>query len=202
MSGRPYPARNRLGQDFYARPVHEVAPDLLGRILVHRAPEGLIALRLVEVEAYRGVGQDEASHAHRGRTPRNRQMFETPGRLYVYLSYGVHHLLNVVCEPAGHGAAVLLRGGEVLEGESILARRRGRSGVGIANGPGKLGQALAAGLDWDGRTLLSGALGLWPGSPPHEIGRSSRIGISRGTEAQLRFFDPASSCVSRSRPAL
>jgi len=202
VSARPYPARSRLSEDFYARPVQDVAPDLLGRILVHRAPDGLIALRLVEVEAYLGEGRDEASHAHRGRTPRNRQMFETPGRLYVYLSYGVHHLLNVVCEPAGDGAAVLLRGAEVLEGEAILASRRSQSGVGIANGPGKLGQALAADLAWDGRTLLSGDLGLWPGSPPHEIRRSSRIGISRGTEAQFRFFDPASSCVSRSRPAL
>jgi DNA-3-methyladenine glycosylase len=202
VSGRPYPARNRLGEDFYARPVQDVAPDLLGRILVHRVPEGLIALRLVEVEAYLGEGQDEASHAHRGPTPRNRQMFETPGRLYVYLSYGVHHLLNVVCEPAGRGAAVLLRGAEVLEGESILAGRRGQSGVGIANGPGKLGQALAADLAWDGRTLLRGGLGLWPGSPPAGIRTSSRIGISQGTAAQLRFFDPANPCVSRNRPDL
>ena len=202
MIGRPYPARSRLGEDFYARPVEVVAPDLVGRVLVHRACEGLIALRLVEVEAYLGEGLDEASHAHRGRTPRNRQMFETPGRLYVYLSYGVHHLLNVVCEPAGQGAAVLLRGAEVLDGVSILAGRRGLTGVGVANGPGKLGQALAADLGWDGRTLLSGELGLWPGSPPHEIRRSSRIGISRGTRARLRFFDPGSSCVSRSRPAL
>ena len=202
MIGRPYPARSRLGEDFYARPVEVVAPDLVGRVLVHRAPEGLIALRLVEVEAYLGEALDEASHAHRGLTPRNRQMFETPGRLYVYLSYGVHHLLNVVCEPAGQGAAVLLRGAEVLDGVSILAGRRGLTGVGVANGPGKLGQALAADLGWDGRTLLSGELGLWPGSPPHEIQRSSRIGISRGTQAQLRFFDPGSSCVSRSRPAL
>jgi DNA-3-methyladenine glycosylase len=202
VNGRPYPAESRLGEDFYARPVEVVAPDLLGAVLVQRTLEGVIALRLVEVEAYRGEGTDEASHAHRGITSRNRQMFATPGRLYVYLSYGVHYLINVVCEPAGQGAAVLLRGAEVLDGESILAARRGRSGIGIANGPGKLGQALAADLDWDGRTLLSGELGLWPGTPPHEIRRSSRIGISRGTEAQLRYFDPASSCVSRAGPAL
>jgi DNA-3-methyladenine glycosylase len=202
VSGQPYPARSRLGEDFYLRSAEVVAPDLLGRVLVHRSPEGLIALRLVEVEAYLGEGRDEASHAHRGPTPRNRQMFETPGRLYVYLSYGVHHCLNVVCEPAGRGAAVLLRGAEVLSGESILSGRRGQPGAGIANGPGKIGQALAADLSWDGRTLLRGDLGLWPGSPPPQIRRSSRIGISRGLEAQLRFLDPLSACVSRSRPAL
>jgi DNA-3-methyladenine glycosylase len=202
VSREPYPARSRLGEDFYLRPVETVARDLLGRILVHRGPEGRIALRLVEVEAYLGQGRDPASHAHRGPTPRNRQMFETPGRLYVYLSYGVHHCVNVVCEPAGQGAAVLLRGAEVLEGEAVLAARRGRSGTGIANGPGKLGQALAAGPGWDGRTLLRGELGLWPGSPPREIASSSRIGISRAKELRLRFFDPSSACVSRARPAL
>ena len=184
------------------RPVQSVAPELLGKILVHRDSGGLVAVRLVEVEAYRGEGEDEASHAHWGQTARNRQMFETPGRLYVYLSYGVHHLLNVVCEPAGRGAAVLLRAAEVLEGEDLLAARRGRTGIGIANGPGKLGQALAADLGWDGRTLLRGETGIWPGPAPPEIQSSPRIGISRATEAPLRFFDPASRCVSRARGAL
>ena len=202
MSRSPYPARSRLGESFYARPVEEVARDLLGCILVHRSADALVALRLVEVEAYRGEGLDPASHAHRGPTFRNRHMFETPGRLYVYLSYGVHHCLNVVCEPAGHGAAVLLRGAEVVEGEAVLAARRGRSGIGIANGPGKIGQALAAGPDWDGRTLLRGELGIWPGFPPSEIRSTSRVGISKGIEAQLRFFDASSPCVSRARPAL
>ena len=198
----PYPAGSRLGQDFYARPVETVARDLVGRVLVRRDPAGRVALRLVEVEAYLGEGQDPASHAHRGPTPRNRQMFETPGRLYEYLSDGVHHCLNVVCEPAGHGAAVLLRAAEVLEGEALLGTRRGQTGVGIANGPGKLGQALAADLRWDGRTLLRGELGLWPGSPPRKIASSPRIGISQAKELQLRFFDPASACLSRHRPAL
>ena len=202
MNGGRYPARTRLRQEFFADPVEIVAPGLLGKTLVHRDHQGLIALRLVEVEAYLGQGEDEASHAHRGRTPRNGNMFETPGRLYVYLSYGVHHCLNVVCEPAGRAAAVLLRGAEVLEGESLLARRRGQTGIGIANGPGKLGQALAADLSWDGRSLLRGETGFWPGPPPSEISRSPRIGISRGARARLRFFDADSPCVSPVRPAL
>jgi len=202
VSGGSYPARARLGEDFFARPVETVARELLGKTLVHRDPAGRIALRLVEVEAYLGEGEDAASHAHRGPTARNRHMFETPGRLYVYLSYGVHHLLNVVCEPAGRGAAVLLRGAEPLEGQAILSRRRGQAGTAIANGPGKLGQAIAAVLGWDGRTLLRGETGLWPGLAPRQIQSSPRIGIRRATEKRLRFFDPDSRCVSRARPAL
>ena len=197
-----FPAQARLRREFFAQPVEVVARELLGKTLVHRDHAGLIALRLVEVEAYLGEGEDEASHAHRGRTIRNGNMFETPGRLYVYLSYGMHHCLNVVCEPAGHAAAVLLRGAEVLEGVSILANRRRRTGTGIANGPGKLGQALAADLSWDGRSLLRGETGVWPGRPPPEIRRSPRIGIRRGTQARLRFFDADSPCVSPVRPAL
>lgn len=197
-----FPARARLGRNFFTRKPEVVAPELLGKHLVHDGPGGLIVLRLVEVEAYLGVGQDEASHAHRGRTPRNRNMFATPGRLYVYLSYGVHHCLNVVCDEDGRGAAVLLRAAEVVEGEALMARRRGRSGIEIANGPGKLGQALSADLSWDGRTLLRGPTGLWPGPSPRRIRRSSRVGIRRAVERQLRFFDADSRCVSRARPAL
>ena len=202
MSGGCYGPSTRLRRGFFARCVEIVAPDLLGRILVHRDRAGLVALRIVEVEAYRGQGEDEASHAHRGRTPRNGNMFETPGRLYVYLSYGMHHCLNVVCEPAGRAAAILLRGAEVLAGGSLLADRRGQTGIGIANGPGKLGQALAVDLSWDGRSLLVGETGFWPGSPPDQIRRSARIGIRRGTQSRLRFFDADSLCVSPARPAL
>lgn len=202
MSRGRFPSRERLGASFFARPVELVAPGLLGTILVHRGGEGLLALRIVEVEAYRGEGQDEASHAHRGRTPRNRHMFETPGRLYVYLCYGVHHCLNVVCEPGGQAAAVLLRGAEVLEGGPVMAGRRGRGGISLANGPGKLAQALGADLDWDGRTLLRGATGLWPGPPPRRIRRTTRIGISKGVAHRLRYLDADSSCVSPARPAL
>jgi DNA-3-methyladenine glycosylase len=202
VSAGRFPAVARLRQDFFARPVEVVATELLGKTLVHRGHTGLVVLRLVEVEAYLGEGEDEASHAHRGRTPRNRNMFEPPGRLYVYLSYGVHHCLNVVCEPAGRAAAVLLRGAEVLKGETLLANRRGQTGIGIANGPGKLGQALAADLAWDGRSLLQGETGLWPGPPPPEISRSPRIGIRRGTQARLRFFDADSPCVSPVRADL
>jgi DNA-3-methyladenine glycosylase len=151
----------------------------------------------VEVEAYLGEGQDEASHAHRGPTPRNEQMFATPGHLHVYVSYGLHHCLNVVCEDPGTAGAVLLRAAEPLEGESQMRRRRGRSGLDLSNGPGKLGQCLDADLGWNGRDLVEGELGLWPGTAPREIGVSSRIGISRDVERPLRFFDTDSPYVSR-----
>lgn len=180
----------------------EVALDLVGAELRGRVDGTRVRLRLVEVEAYLGEGQDPASHAHGGVTPRNRNMFETSGRLYVYVSYGLHHLLNVVCEAPGVAGAVLLRAAEPLAGLDVLAARRGRSGVELTNGPGKLGQALGADLAWDGLDLVKDTrLGLWPGTPPAEIAASGRIGIRVAADWPLRFFDPQSAWVSKARPA-
>ena len=202
MDRRRWPARRRLGRRFFARPTLEVAADLLGCHLVVDGPDGRIALRLVEVEAYLGVGQDPASHAHRGPTPRNRNMFETSGRLYVYVSYGLHHCLNVVCEARGRAGAVLLRAAEPVEGLEAIRRRRGRSGHELTNGPGKLGQALGADLSWDGRDLVRDpGIGLWPGPRPPRIAESGRIGISRATDRPFRLYDPRSPWVSRARPS-
>jgi len=198
---RPFPAAERLLRSFFARPTLEVAPDLLGRILVRRDREGLLAARIVEVEAYLGEGEDPASHADRGRTPRNGEMFETPGRLYVYFTYGMHHCMNVVCESRGRAGAVLLRAAEPLAGEALMARRRGRSGSQLANGPAKLCQAYGVDLDWNGRDLVRGGLGIWPGSPPARIQRTSRVGIRRGTAFSYRFLDPESPHLSPGRPS-
>lgn len=179
-----------------------MARDLVGAELRGRVDGTRVRLRLVEVEAYLGVGRDRASHAHRGVTPRNRNMFETPGRLYVYVSYGLHHCLNVVCETPGVAGAVLLRAAEPLAGGDVLAARRGRSGVEVTNGPGKLGQALGADLSWDGLDLVNDPrLGLWPGTPPAAITASGRIGIRVAVERPLRFFDAHSAWVSKARPA-
>lgn len=191
-----------MGRRFFARPVVEVAKDLVGAELRGRVDGTRVRLRLVEVEGYLGEGRDPASHAHRGPTPRNRNMFETPGRLYVYLSYGLHHCLNVVCESPGVAGAVLLRAAEPLAGHEALAARRGRSGVELTNGPGKLGQALGADLSWDGLDLVNDPrLGLWPGTPPAVLAASGRIGIRVAAARPMRFFDPDSAWVSRSRPA-
>lgn len=203
MDGSQWPRRERLGRRFFDRPTLEVARDLVGRDLVHRSPGGLVALRIVEVEAYLGEGLDPASHAHRGRTPRNANMFETPGSLYVYVSYGLHHCLNVVCEARGTAGAVLLRAAEPITGASILQQRRGgRSGRELTNGPGKLGQALAADLSWDGRDLaVDPELGLWPGEVPASLVSTGRVGISQATGWPFRFHDPHSAWVSRGRSA-
>jgi len=195
-------AARRRGRRWFQRPVVEVAHDLVGAELRGRVDGTRVRLRLVEVEAYLGVGEDPASHAHRGVTPRNRNMFETPGHLYVYVSYGLHHCLNVVCEPPGAAGAILLRAAEPLAGHDALVARRGRSGVELTNGPGKLGQALGADLSWDGLDLVNDPrLGLWPGAPPAEIAASGRIGIRLAAERPLRFFDPHSVWVSKARPA-
>ncbi|PZA21070.1 3-methyladenine DNA glycosylase, partial [Modestobacter versicolor] len=105
-------------------PVAEVAARLLGCWVVTDRPEGRVALRLTEVEAYSGQGEDPASHAHRGPTPRAEIMFGPPGLLYVYFSYGVHWCANVVVGPAGRGSAVLMRAGEVVVGEPLARSRR------------------------------------------------------------------------------
>lgn len=196
--GGAWPPAQRLGRAFFRPPAPELAPRLLGCTLVLRRPgEARLALRLVEVEAYGGEGEDPASHAHGGPTPRSRQMFATCGTLYVYLSYGVHHCLNVVCGAQGHGGAVLLRAAEPLEGLGAMARRRGRAGRELADGPGKLGQALGADLGWDGSDLVSGPVGLWPGDPPARVVATPRVGISRATRRRWRFVDGDSPHASR-----
>lgn len=113
----------RLPREFFDRAATEVAPDLLGCILWHASPAGLVAVRLVEVEAYRGA-IDPASHAFRGRTARNAVMFGPAGHAYVYFSYGMHYCVNLVCEPAGRGEAVLIRAGAVVAGAELARRRR------------------------------------------------------------------------------
>ena len=201
MTGGPF----RL--DFFARPCLEVAPDLLGAYLVHRLADGeRLVGRIVEVEAYLGDGSDPGSHAHRGPTRRNQAMFGPPGRLYVYRSYGIHTCANVVCEAEGRGAAVLLRAIEPIEGASRMraARRLAPRTPEreIANGPGKLTQALGITLDDYGQSLLRGRLSLRRPSrsdPPAVVARSPRVGLSRARALPYRFYVPGNAFVSRAR---
>ena len=197
----------RFTASFFARPCLEVAPELLGAYLVHRLDDGIrLVARIVEVEAYLGDGTDPGSHTHRGPTPRNRAMFGPPGRLYVYRSYGVHTCANVVCEPRGIGAAVLLRAVEPVEGEERMRLGRGLAAgakaVDIGSGPGKLTQAMGVTLDDYGRSLLDGRLCLrrsTPGAPPIRIGTSHRIGLSKGSTLPYRFFVIGNPHLSRAR---
>jgi DNA-3-methyladenine glycosylase len=157
-------------------------------------------LRLTEVEAYSGQGEDPASHAHRGPTPRAEIMFGPPGRLYVYFSYGVHWCANVVVGPEGRGSAVLLRAGEVVVGEELARSRRPAARVArdLARGPARLTQALGVGPDDRGRDLLSASspVRLHRGPAPATISSGPRVGISRATDLPWRFWVTGAPSVS------
>jgi DNA-3-methyladenine glycosylase len=124
-----------LPRDFFDRPAVAVAPDLLGCLISHQTAEGLVTVRLTEVEAYAGEA-DPASHAFRGRTARVEVMYGPPGHAYVYFTYGMHFCVNLVCQPAGQASAVLLRAGQVIEGVPLAAARRfGAAGLDGRTGP-------------------------------------------------------------------
>jgi len=175
-----------------------LARFLIGTILVQDEPDGVrLAARIVETEAY--VPGDAASHAYRGRTARNGTMFLKRGHAYVYLIYGISHCLNVSSEPAGTGAAVLIRAAQPLLGLEFMERRRGtKVHTDLARGPGRLAQAFALDRSHDGLDLFARAGALWlaAGDPPAALGESTRIGLSRETERLLRFYEPGSPYVS------
>ncbi|KRD04621.1 MULTISPECIES: DNA-3-methyladenine glycosylase [unclassified Streptomyces] len=145
------PDRTPLPRTFFDRPVLEVAPDLLGRLLVRTTPDGPIVLRLTEVEAYDGPN-DPGSHAYRGPTARNSVMFGPPGHVYVYFTYGMWHCMNLVCGPEGRASAVLLRAGEIVEGTEAARKRRlsARNDKELAKGPARLATALGVDRALDG----------------------------------------------------
>lgn len=196
-------ARRGLPTDFYARPVNEVAPELIGCVVRH----GEAAGRIVEVEAYHE--SEPACHAHVGLTPRTATLLGPPGVAYVYRSYGIHALLNVVTDDEGVGAAVLIRALEPLAGIVVMRRRRGRAGRDgderdLCSGPGKLTQALAIGLELNGSPLDEGPIVVEPpvaAAPQPQIVSGPRIGITKAVDLQWRYCDASSPCVSRPWPA-
>ena len=171
---------------WFDRSAEDVAPDLLGMLLVHDAPEGRIAGRIVEVEAYLGP-EDLAAHSSRGRTPRNAVMFGEPGHLYVYFVYGIHYCANVVCGPGPKPEAVLLRAAALTEGEELARSRRGTiEAARLAAGPGNLASAFAIDRRLNGADLLAGPLRLAAGSAPAAIERRARIGVAYAGDWALR----------------
>ena len=188
----------RLRREFFARDPVVLARDLLGRVLFYRTPEGRLAGRIVETEAYTGE-DDPASHAFRGRTARNAVMFGPAGHAYVYFTYGMHHCLNVTAGVSGAAGAVLLRALEPLAGVEIM-RARGDHGpkIRVLSGPGKIGRAFGLTLEDNGRDFTRGPLGLAAGSPvpDREVAMSRRIGISRAVDRPYRFAVIGSRSVS------
>jgi DNA-3-methyladenine glycosylase len=186
-----------LKRDFFARSVHQVAPDLIGATLLVDNVGG----RIVEVEAY--DQQDPASHAYRGRTPRNAVMFGPPGHAYVYRSYGIHWCLNLVCGGEGVPEAVLIRALEPTRGLELQQRRRGVEDVRqLCSGPGKLCQALGITREHDGLALDVPPFRLEARTEVPEILTGPRIGITRATELSWRYVEAGSPFLSRVlRPA-
>lgn len=178
-----------LEREFYQRPTPEVARGLLGMLLIRRTPDGVVGLRITEVEAYLGVA-DRACHTFGGRrTERVRSMWGAAGHAYVYLIYGVHHCLNLVTVGPGVGEAVLVRGGLTVHGHALARSRRGvAEDSNLTNGPGKICQALAVDRSLDGFDVCRGRRALWvadDGVRPDEraVRVTPRIGVGSAAEA-------------------
>jgi DNA-3-methyladenine glycosylase len=187
-----------LGAGFFERSVHVVARDLVGCRLLYDGCGGTI----VETESYER--DDPACHAYVGLTRRTEVLFGPPGRAYVYLSYGIHSLLNAVAEPEGEAAAVLIRALQPTHGLDEMRKRRGvRTDIELCSGPGKLTEALGIGLEANGADLGSEPFGLLPREQDWagEIVAAPRVGITKAVERPWRFCLAGSPFVSRPRPA-
>ena len=181
-----------IGRDFFARSVHEVAPDLIGVGFLCGGVGGVI----VEVEAY--DHEDPAAHGYRGRTSRNASMFGPPGHAYVYRSYGIHWCVNFVCEEEGSASAVLIRALEPTHGIETMRARRQADDVGaLCSGPGKLTQALGVTGEHDGLPLDQPPFELVPREAEPKIVRGERVGISRAMDKPWRYGLADSAFVSR-----
>lgn len=188
--------RAPIPRKFFARSVHEVAPDLIGATLLVDGIGGLI----VETEAYHHT--DPASHSFRGQTPRNAVMFGPPGFAYVYRSYGIHWCVNVVCEPAGSASAVLIRAIEPTEGIDDMRSRRGVADErALCSGPGKLCQALGITDAQNGLAFGASPMMLFPRRTTPDIVTGPRIGITQAMELPWRYGLRGSRFLSKPFPS-
>lgn len=177
-----------LPRSFYERPTEQVARELLGKLLVHRCPDGEVSGMVVEAEAYLG-NSDPGSHASTRRTRRNAVMFGPAGVAYVYFTYGMHHCFNAVAKPPGEAGAVLIRSLQPVGGIPLMMKRRGRQEVReLASGPAKLTRAFGIDGRHNGLDLTKGSLFFSPGPAlPFQVSVTNRIGLSKGKHLPLRF---------------
>ncbi|WP_431991380.1 DNA-3-methyladenine glycosylase [Streptomyces albogriseolus] len=200
-----------MNVDLLAHPAEEVAPRLLGSVLICKTPEGTVSIAITETEAYSGTA-DPASHAYRGQTRRNAVMFGPAGHLYVYRSHGLHWCANIVTGTDGIASAVLIRAGRVIEGEDLARKRRGErvESPRLARGPGNFCQALGITAEHNGADLLTGtSVVLSEGEPVPAalIQVGPRVGVSKAHDWQHRFYlagDPTVSAYRlspRAKPA-
>ncbi len=194
-----------VGRERLSRPALELAPRLLGAVLVSHVGDAEVAVRLTEVEAYEGV-DDPASHAFRGQTRRTAVMFGPPGHLYCYFTYGMHWCANIVCESDGHASAVLLRAGAVIRGIDVARSRRpaAKATVELARGPARLASCLGLGAAHNGADLCNPASAVRLESMPHRrasgVRSGPRVGITTATDRPWRFWLADEPSVSVFRP--
>ncbi|MBX2989589.1 MAG: DNA-3-methyladenine glycosylase [Bacteroidetes bacterium] len=202
------PQLRRIRRRFYLQPTLQVARQLIGKFLVKKLNDEILIGRIVETEAYLGE-KDPASHAYNGMTRRNEVMFGKGGHLYVYFTYGMHFCCNVVTEEAGIGHAVLLRAVEPVQGFGTMARRRHirpeseTAKRDVCNGPAKLCEAFGIGQEENGVDLCAGSVWLAEERSqkrPVAVVRTTRIGITQGTQHKWRFHMKDNPYVSKGRP--
>ncbi|MET3948842.1 DNA-3-methyladenine glycosylase [Arthrobacter sp. UYCu512] len=207
--GRGFPATGLRG--LLSADARQVAPLLLGAVLTHEGPDGLVSVRISEVEAYLGPHDsqhpDPGSHTFRGATARNAPMFGPAGHLYVYLSYGMHHCANIVCGPLGEASAVLLRAGMIVAGEDLALTRRptSKSARELASGPARLATALGITTADTGRDALVAPFRLeLPDLPAVDVSSGPRVGVSGAGGSRdypWRFWVTGDPTVSRYKAA-
>lgn len=187
-----------LDREFFRRHADQVAPELVGKIIVSTVDSATVVARITETEAYRD--DDQASHTYRGQTPRNEVMFGDPGRLYVYLSYGMHYCANAVSHVDGRSGGVLMRAGTVLEGRPVARARRGnpRSDQQLARGPGCLAQALGLTLDAGGADLChdTSAVRIYSDGVRPPISSGPRVGVRLAADVHWRYWATGDKSVS------